>query len=590
MPVTRAAFRGPGMFPRICYIGGTENDLSAVLLDEAAGLEFDYILIGAGVGGTQWQALSDACQARELRLLAHLDIAELDINHPLVRQFPESFSVRYESEPGAVTDPRETTGNKGRARFRPGIHAESVCAWWNDVIAQLTEAGVSGICARKPASGAPLWEILIAEARARTNRELVFIAETPGTNWHHLPSLARCRFDFTLSSLPWWDGRAGWLIEEHEALRRVAEPIALVEGEGRLPPVSLIARHARLAMAALTGSGILVPAEFLHAPHDGRDDELRMCARRVSAFLGARGPDPARLAKPTGAGAAVTVVMRMEGADARLAIEAFVGFVNPDPVIATGPRWDTLGALGDFEALKPIMGIGSATACLAPGEARLAVLGEIPEAWADFVADATAKTRRCAQIASMPAIEYQLYQTLVGVWPFHLVPDHGGALSRLSDRIVEWRIKSLREAKQQTSWSDAAKQRLIARLLALRKMLSNVFQKGSYEPLAVKGPRSSNVLAFQRRDEDDFVLIALPCLCAMACIDARAPIPARDYSQDTEIRLAEGSHRRAWRSYLANTAEFAKQTSIRCADLFARPPAVTLVSSGRAMQQPALSG
>jgi len=75
--------------------------------------------------------------------------------------------------------------------------------------------------------------------------------------------------------------------------------------------------------------------------------------------------------------------------------------------------------------------------------ARLAVLAEIPQAWTAAV---TRWHDRAAALASGlvpdPDTEYLMWQTLAGAWP----------LGR--DRLTEYLVKAMREAKTRTSWTD----------------------------------------------------------------------------------------------------------------------------------------
>ena len=74
--------------------------------------------------------------------------------------------------------------------------------------------------------------------------------------------------------------------------------------------------------------------------------------------------------------------------------------------------------------------------------ARLAVLAEIPQAW---LAEVTRWHDRAAALASGlvpdPDTEYLMWQTLAGAWP----------LGR--DRLTEYLVKAMREAKTRTSWT-----------------------------------------------------------------------------------------------------------------------------------------
>jgi (1->4)-alpha-D-glucan 1-alpha-D-glucosylmutase len=82
--------------------------------------------------------------------------------------------------------------------------------------------------------------------------------------------------------------------------------------------------------------------------------------------------------------------------------------------------------------------------------ARLAVLSEAPELFEHALArwSSTNNDLRSKMFAGKPAgdpldrnTEYLLYQTLIGVWPIPV------------DRLKEYMLKAVREAKQRTSWT-----------------------------------------------------------------------------------------------------------------------------------------
>ncbi len=86
--------------------------------------------------------------------------------------------------------------------------------------------------------------------------------------------------------------------------------------------------------------------------------------------------------------------------------------------------------------------------------ARLAVLSEIPDEWTKVVEHWFRLNAPHRPAAVVPGDEYQLYQTLVGIWPLDLKPDDPARLSDLCERVTAWQEKALREAKLQTSWLD----------------------------------------------------------------------------------------------------------------------------------------
>jgi (1->4)-alpha-D-glucan 1-alpha-D-glucosylmutase len=88
--------------------------------------------------------------------------------------------------------------------------------------------------------------------------------------------------------------------------------------------------------------------------------------------------------------------------------------------------------------------------------ARINVLSEIPGPWRLRVREWRRLNRKHKRLvndrpAPSPNDEYLLYQTLVGAWPTHPPQDQSG-WKILSDRIENYMLKAIREAKQNTSW------------------------------------------------------------------------------------------------------------------------------------------
>lgn len=87
--------------------------------------------------------------------------------------------------------------------------------------------------------------------------------------------------------------------------------------------------------------------------------------------------------------------------------------------------------------------------------ARLAVLSEIPHHWADRVQQWMETNRRHKSFGQpLQADEYMLYQMLIGGWPLSLDTQDVSGLQELRNRLQQWWIKALREAKQLSSWSS----------------------------------------------------------------------------------------------------------------------------------------
>ena len=96
---------------------------------------------------------------------------------------------------------------------------------------------------------------------------------------------------------------------------------------------------------------------------------------------------------------------------------------------------------------------------------RIAALSELPEEWARLVAQWTAANAAHEQkvdgeSAPSRAEQYLLYQTILGAWPFELMPDAderdaaGLRLRVLVKRLQDYMEKAIHEAKVKSSWIE----------------------------------------------------------------------------------------------------------------------------------------
>ncbi len=90
--------------------------------------------------------------------------------------------------------------------------------------------------------------------------------------------------------------------------------------------------------------------------------------------------------------------------------------------------------------------------------ARLAVLSELPQAWAESVRKWMAEHQPLridlggGQFAPSAPDQAMLYQMIVGAWPLELAPEDHDGLKAYAERVAVWQEKAWREAKRQTSW------------------------------------------------------------------------------------------------------------------------------------------
>ena len=97
--------------------------------------------------------------------------------------------------------------------------------------------------------------------------------------------------------------------------------------------------------------------------------------------------------------------------------------------------------------------------------ARLDVLSEWPKIWTARVTkwrdlNRSRRSRVREKTAPDPAAEYMFYQNLIGIWPVTTTEDgpvpisHPDVIEFLRERLEEYMLKAVREAKVRTSWTD----------------------------------------------------------------------------------------------------------------------------------------
>lgn len=109
--------------------------------------------------------------------------------------------------------------------------------------------------------------------------------------------------------------------------------------------------------------------------------------------------------------------------------------------------------------------------------ARINVLSELPQEWNDRLKRWSRKNRKHRKkIQGVPVPdrneEYLLYQTLLGIWPVEDVDEPGW--NDFMERIKQYMVKAMREAKENTSWISPA----IEYEEAVTEFVAKVMRKG----------------------------------------------------------------------------------------------------------------
>lgn len=395
--------------PRIYYLhpwaGSPKGEISQYL-DRIEALGFDHLLIAppfaCDAQGSLFTTvdhdrlqngrpaeealagLAKECRTRGLTLLIDLVLDKVSASHPLTRQYPDFFE--FPDATGAL-DPRAPLDSQGAATVRYGKDAQDpVSSWMRERLARWKQAGVGGYRCLAPHNiPVALWRSLRAD-----NPDSLLLAWTPGLSEGETLGLAGCGFDFGFSSVRWWDGKASWLVEEHEARRPIFPLIAFPEDPfGRRLASEIADRDRRpaayrraLDLAVATGSGLMMPMGFEDLSSHGLDRSARPVASPpagdLSAEIKAANARVAqlgmsdRLRSLTGPDAPVTALVRRTAGHHTLIL------INPDATHSAQVDTSFLtGAidgvtlfqeLGDsLEQLYP----GASVRPLAPGEVRL---------------------------------------------------------------------------------------------------------------------------------------------------------------------------------------------------------------------------
>ncbi len=360
-------------FPRLLAASG--DDIAAEMA-QARNLGFSGCLVTVAAlardgAETELHALVDQARAHEIALWLTLEIDRVPLDHPIAARFAEAFAIRRAIADGPV-DPRRQPRLRGLAlaRFAEG-DADRLLHWWSDRITMLSGIGIAGFLVRHPgAAPASTWRRILASVD--DDRQAVFIADTTGISRAKLVGLAGAGFDYCLSSLPWWDLRSSWLVEERRALAEIAPVIAPAAQPGECWPQTSRERLTRIRLAGAIGAGWIAPSGFERIGADNLSDEIRAAnaLMRSEPTLSA----PGAVQALTGPGARITAILRSDAADIRQSERAILALINPDTrSSAIMDRSILANAAADFDATTP-SDTDRLKTPLDPGEVRMIAL------------------------------------------------------------------------------------------------------------------------------------------------------------------------------------------------------------------------
>jgi starch synthase (maltosyl-transferring) len=345
--------------------------------------------------------LAELTKAADLRLIVDIVLDRVGATGEIARAKPHLF---FRDQGYDVIDPRRAQlGPEALpTRFDDPERERELAAFFADRLIRLVRAGVAGFRMVGLADVPPSFLSVLIAAVRRERDDCEFLGWTPGLPWPVLARLEDVGLDGVFASTPWWDGHAGWFVDEHNALRRVAPcvigmPEAPFEerlARRRSPDALQAAARAALRMAAATSSRLLVPMGFEFAtPHRmptraGRPEDFARTAHEVhldlseqvratnalSARLGARGT-AGEMRGLAGPGAAISAILQVDTSDVRSASRATLALINTSDASHRPPPLDPLPPFAGaaFADPAPVEDVAP-DAALGPHEVRLVAL------------------------------------------------------------------------------------------------------------------------------------------------------------------------------------------------------------------------
>jgi starch synthase (maltosyl-transferring) len=215
--------------------------------------------------------LSSLCGKHHLALMVDLVLDRVAANGAMAQAHPDWYTAPEGVD--ALRDPRKPLEERHALPLRHGDgHAPAgFVADWVERLGLWVQNGVAGFrCLSPHRLNAAEWRDLMDGVRA-VRPDCRFLAWTPGLDPWQIGELGGAGFDGVFSSLPWWDYRSPWLVDEYARLRAVAPVIAAAEApyvkrvaawHGDTQGRYLNAARAIWTAAVVGDGGILVPMGF----------------------------------------------------------------------------------------------------------------------------------------------------------------------------------------------------------------------------------------------------------------------------------------------------------------------------------------
>ncbi len=259
------------------------------MFSRALALGFDRVLarIGDGTAAFDTSALRASVKlaaSHGVGLLLDIELHRIGADWPLTQTVPSWF--RRVVAGGWPVDPRrDLHARELLPRFDHAIAAEGLIAAFAEQLVGAVELGVAGFAINWPQRiPAPVLQRIVAETK-RTKPATYFIAWAPGLTQAQRAALADVGFDAYFCSLPWWDFRAPWFIDELADLHRcgkIIAPLAVPQDQDRERASRILQRAAATATLCADGWMLQGDADALSEPLVKRTNASFSGAPRVA--------------------------------------------------------------------------------------------------------------------------------------------------------------------------------------------------------------------------------------------------------------------------------------------------------------------
>lgn len=352
---------------------------------------------------------------RGISLIIDVDMVHVAADGAFAHRWPHAYA---RSANANAIDPRMSRHDTAQSTLvtAGGRMDPALLEDWQTRIASWLHSGIVGVRFRHLVSlpAADVISLLTSLKKARP--DIVMLGDTAGLAPVGLEALRQAGFDAVFSSLPWWDFRSPWLVEEHARLERVAP--AVVACAALRHDDDVITARRKLYAAAMTGDILMVCA-------GGRSDHVDSLIAEATAWHRAAGVAARGLrwmASP-----ALGVVALFRGDGMAFASEQIPGAAAR--LLVVNPQ-DSGEVIVDWNALLARLPGGYADISLAtaPGERAVALPdllapGEVLPAWVQRTAPVTATVGGSAQ--QRPPVAHALLAPRIAIEAVSPVVDDG---------------------------------------------------------------------------------------------------------------------------------------------------------------------